>query len=209
MVLVLILDRGYMACRGRPKRADLLRPTSSPFDQEIDDTTFGHVALHPRCPRIPPRAIYTQPEIQRVQDATQRAQRPEQVRSVGRPAPAIQTGDRDQPIPTPTACRPRPPLFATGGPHQDKMVLSHDQIVRLPALKELRSFHAHAATGVLSGWFASHLKGLIPVVPSAAKIPIAPSAAPIPSLSTSKRPANSLTCPSAHSTGMSAARSFS
>jgi hypothetical protein len=55
---------------------------------------------------------------------------------------------------------------------------------------------------------ADQLKGLIPVVPSAAKIAIAPSAAPSPSLSTSKRPANSFTCPSAHSTGMSAARSF-
>ncbi len=89
MLPVLILDRSYMAYRGRPKCADLLRPTSLPFAQEIDDTTLAHVALHPRCPGIPARAIYAQPDIQGVQDPTQRPQRLEQVRSLGRPAPAV------------------------------------------------------------------------------------------------------------------------
>src|SRR6202034_830616 len=51
--------------------------------------------------------------------------------------------------------------------------------------------------------FTDHPKGLIPVVPSAVKIPTAPSATPRPSLSTIKRPTNSLTRPSPHSTGMS------
>jgi hypothetical protein len=75
MLPVLILDRAHMAYRRRPKCADLLRPTSFPFDQEIDDTTLAHVALHPRCPCIRARTIYAQPDIQGVQAATQRPQR--------------------------------------------------------------------------------------------------------------------------------------
>src|SRR5258707_585721 len=126
MLPVLILDRAHMAYRGRPKCADLLRPTSLPFGQEIDDTTLAHVALHPRCPRIPACAIYAQPDIQWVQDATQRPQRFEQVRSLGRPTVAVRAGDREPPVPAATAGCQWPPLFASAGPHRDKMILSHN-----------------------------------------------------------------------------------
>jgi hypothetical protein len=79
-----------------------------------------------------------------------------------------------------------------------------DSYPRSPAVPDTRSCRlAHCLYPL-----AHHPKGLKPVVPTAAKIAIAPSAAPSPSLSTSKRPANSFTWPSAHSTGMSAARSF-
>ena len=53
--MVLILDRAYMAYRGRPKSVGLLRPTCLPFGQKVNNTALAHVALHPRCPRIPAR----------------------------------------------------------------------------------------------------------------------------------------------------------
>ena len=86
MLPVLIVDRAHMADRGWPKRADLLGPTSLPFDQEIDNTALAHVALHPRCPRITVRAVDSQADTQGVHDAAERLQRLKQVWSLGHPA---------------------------------------------------------------------------------------------------------------------------
>jgi hypothetical protein len=94
MLVVLILDCADAAYRGRPKCADLLRPASLPFGQGIDNAALAHVALHPRRPRIAARAVDAQADTQRIQDAAQRPQCLEQVRSLGRPAPAIRAGDR-------------------------------------------------------------------------------------------------------------------
>ena len=69
MLMVLILDRSYMAYRGWPQSADLLRPTCLPFGQKIDNTALAHIALHPRCPCITARAVDAQADTQRIQDA--------------------------------------------------------------------------------------------------------------------------------------------
>ena len=148
MLLVLILDRANKAHRRRVKCADLLRPTSLPFDQKVDSTALAHVALHPRGPRIPARAIYTQSDIQGVQDATQRPKRLEQIRSLGRPALAVRVGDCEQLVPAATARRQRPPLFASAGPHRDKMILSHDADRRRPELGNCGRFTLMAAVGL-------------------------------------------------------------
>src|SRR5713226_1149869 len=103
MLPVLIVDRAHMAYRGRPKRADLFRPASLPFDQEIDNTALAHVALHPRCPRITARAVDPQADTQGVHDAAERPQRFEQVRSLGHPAFAVWAGECEQPVPAAAA----------------------------------------------------------------------------------------------------------
>lgn len=72
ILLILIIDRAYMAYRSVPERADLFRPTRLPLDQEIDDTSLAHIALHPRCPRITARAVNAQADPQGIQDAAQR-----------------------------------------------------------------------------------------------------------------------------------------
>src|SRR5579863_9277453 len=103
MLLVLIVHRAHMTYRSMPERADLFGPTGLPLDQEIDDTSLAHIALHPRCPGITARAVDAQADPHGIQDATQRLQRLEQVRSLSRPAPALWAGDRKQPVPAPAA----------------------------------------------------------------------------------------------------------
>ena len=145
MLPVLIVNRAHMADRGWPKRADLLGPTSLPFDQEIDNTALAHVALHPRCPRITVRAVDSQADTQGVHDAAERLQRLKQVWSLGHPAFAVWAGEHEQPVPAAATGGQRPPLFASAGPHQDQMILSHDQHGRRAVLGELPPFHTHAA----------------------------------------------------------------
>ena len=57
MLPVLVVDRAHMTYRSQPERADLFWPSGLAFDEEVNDTPFAHVALHPRCPRITARAL--------------------------------------------------------------------------------------------------------------------------------------------------------
>ena len=71
VLLVLILDRAHVSYRSIPERADLFRPAGLPLDQEIDDTSLSHIALHPRRPGITARAVDAQADPQLIQDAAQ------------------------------------------------------------------------------------------------------------------------------------------
>jgi hypothetical protein len=96
--------------------------------------------LHPRCPGITARAVYPQPDPQGIQDAAQRPQCLEQIRSLSRPARAIWAGDRNQPVPAPAAGGQRPLLFASVGQYSDQVILRHGSDGRRVELWAATSF---------------------------------------------------------------------
>jgi hypothetical protein len=83
VVLILFFQCAYVLYRGLAERADLLRPVSPSFGQEIDNTSLAHVALHPRCPRVTARTVDAQANAQQVKSAAQLPQCLEQVWALG------------------------------------------------------------------------------------------------------------------------------
>ena len=83
MVGVLLGDRADILRGGWAECVDLDGSARLSGDEEVDQPTLAHVALHSGGPGITPRTVAAEAHVERVELAAEISQRLEQVRSVG------------------------------------------------------------------------------------------------------------------------------